>query len=109
LASWAAFLAGPNEAVGAPGRLFAPSRARAVPRAGVAAQAWPDASGHAGPGPLATGPCRAHAGPKRRDTGRAGGPRAAWPTLHVPCCSCTMTSGWPYYLARYKIIVIRVA
>ena len=37
LASWAASLAGPNEAVGAPGRLFAPGCARAVPRAGVAA------------------------------------------------------------------------
>ena len=51
LASWAASLAGPNEAVGAPGRLFAPSHARAVPRAGVAAQARPGASGRAGPVP----------------------------------------------------------
>ena len=61
-------LAGPN----APGRLFAPGRARAVPRAGVAAQAWPGASG------------RARAVPKRRATGRAGGPRAAWPTILLP-------------------------
>jgi len=51
LASWVVSLAGPNEAVGAPGRLFAPGRARAVPRAGVAAQAWPGASGRAVPVP----------------------------------------------------------
>jgi len=81
LASWAASLAGPNEAVGAPGRLFAPGRARAVPRAGVAVQAQPGASGRAGPGPLANGPCHARAGPKCRATGRASGPRAAWPTI----------------------------
>ena len=67
LASWIASLAGPNEAVGAPGRLYATGHARDVPWAGVAAQARPGASGRAGP--------------KRRATGRAGGLRTAWPTL----------------------------
>ena len=53
LASWAASLAGPNEAVGAPGRLFAPGRARAVPRAEVTAQARPGASGRRAAGCMA--------------------------------------------------------
>ena len=81
LALWAASLARPNEAVGAPGRHRAASLHWAVPvpchgpgwrpkhgpvpRAVSARARWP-------PG------C---AGPKRRATGWAGGPWTTWPTL----------------------------
>jgi len=64
-----------------PGHLFGPGRARAVPRARVAAQASPGRSGRAGPGPVATVPCRSRAEPKRRAMGRAASPRAAWPSI----------------------------
>jgi len=75
LASWAASLAGPNEAVGAPGHhrampvpCYGPGwrpRHSLVPRVVPAWARWP-------PG---------RAGPKRRSTGQAGGPWATWPTL----------------------------
>ena len=80
-------------AVGAPGRLFGPGRARAVPQARVAAQARPGRSGRAGPGPVATVPCRSRAGPKRRAVGRAASPRAAWPSIHAT--PYTLAICWP--------------
>jgi len=40
-----------------------------MPRALMAAQAWPSPSGRVGPGPVATVPCHARAGPNHRAMG----------------------------------------
>jgi len=67
----------------APGPACLPCCARAVPRAGVTAQARPGASGRAGTGMTTPGRAVPRAGPKPRAAGRASGPRATWPSISL--------------------------
>lgn len=75
-------------------------QARAMPRAWVAAQALPGASGQAGLGPLVIGSCRALAGPNLRAMGWADRPRAACTSIHRT---------WPAGLVRSAVRVGVVA